>query len=179
MTMVSKRPRAEKPAPLRREASGFEAFYLASYAAVYRSVWACCQDKSTAEDAVQEAFAKALLHWRRVGGVPWRVGWVVTTAVRHAKKHQQRLQREHTQTDVSTTLNEPQSESKQDVLRALGLLPRRQRLAMSLYYFLDAPVSDVAQSMGISEGAVKAHLANGRARLRELLGPDYSRRDTE
>jgi len=51
----------------------------------------------------------------------------------------------------------------------LAALPRQQRLAMALYYVDGLPVADVAATMRLSEGAVKFHLHQGRAKLREAL----------
>jgi RNA polymerase sigma factor (sigma-70 family) len=44
-------------------------------------------------------------------------------------------------------------------------LAPRQRVAMALFYVEDLSVRDIAASMGITEGAVKAHLSQGRAKL--------------
>jgi RNA polymerase sigma-70 factor (ECF subfamily) len=55
------------------------------------------------------------------------------------------------------------------VVRAFQGLPGRQRLACSLFYILDLPLEDVAQTMGISVGAAGAHLYRARATMRPLL----------
>jgi RNA polymerase sigma-70 factor (ECF subfamily) len=60
-----------------------------------------------------------------------------------------------------------------DIARALGRLPRRQRLAVELFYFIGLGVSDVAQVMGCAEGTVKSTLSAARAHLRSVLGEDY------
>jgi RNA polymerase sigma-70 factor (ECF subfamily) len=56
-----------------------------------------------------------------------------------------------------------------DLLRALRALPVRQREAAVLFYVADLPLHAVADAMGISEGAVKSHLARAREGLRETL----------
>jgi RNA polymerase sigma-70 factor (ECF subfamily) len=56
-----------------------------------------------------------------------------------------------------------------DVLAALRSLPERQRQAVVLHYLTDCPVATVAEVMGVSEGAVKAHLFKARAALRSGL----------
>jgi RNA polymerase sigma-70 factor (ECF subfamily) len=52
---------------------------------------------------------------------------------------------------------------------ALRELPARQREAITLFYVGDLSIHAIAEVMNISDGAVKAHLSNGRKRLRELL----------
>jgi len=54
------------------------------------------------------------------------------------------------------------------------MIPRlapRQRIAMALYYVEDLPVREIAESMQISEGAVKAHLSQGRSNLARIASP--------
>jgi RNA polymerase sigma factor (sigma-70 family) len=55
------------------------------------------------------------------------------------------------------------------VTAALAGLSVRQRAAVFLTYWEDLGVSEVARRMGVSEGAVKRHLARGRSALREVL----------
>jgi RNA polymerase sigma-70 factor (ECF subfamily) len=48
-------------------------------------------------------------------------------------------------------------------------LPPRQRAALALHYGEDLSVAQIARSMGITEGAVKYHLHQGREALRSTL----------
>ena len=60
-----------------------------------------------------------------------------------------------------------------DVERALAALPRRQREAVVLRYYLQMDTREVAQVMRTSEGTVKSTLFRARAALAEELGvPD-------
>ena len=52
---------------------------------------------------------------------------------------------------------------------ALSKLPTRQREAVTLFYVGDLSVHAIAEVMNVSDGAVKAHLSNGRKRMREFL----------
>lgn len=56
-----------------------------------------------------------------------------------------------------------------DVLRAIERLSIQQRAAVVLTYWSDLPLETVAERMGVSEGAVKSHLARARKRLQEWL----------
>ena len=53
---------------------------------------------------------------------------------------------------------------------ALADLPRQQRAAVALYYLDGLSVAETAAALGLSDGAVKFHLHEARARLRTLLG---------
>ena len=48
-------------------------------------------------------------------------------------------------------------------------LPEDQRLAVTLYYYEDMPVAQIARTLGIPQGTVKSRLSRGRERLRQLL----------
>jgi len=58
-----------------------------------------------------------------------------------------------------------------ETLALLVSLPRQQRLAVALYYVDGLSVAEVATAMRLSVGAVKFHLHQGRAKLRERLDP--------
>ncbi|MDQ4051466.1 MAG: sigma-70 family RNA polymerase sigma factor, partial [Actinomycetota bacterium] len=55
------------------------------------------------------------------------------------------------------------------VLDALRTLPRRQREVLTLRYYLDLSEAEIADTLGISRGSVKAHASRGSAALRDLL----------
>jgi RNA polymerase sigma factor (sigma-70 family) len=66
-----------------------------------------------------------------------------------------------------------------DVARALERLPRRQREAVVLRYYLRFDTKEVAEAMGVHDGTVKSNLARARATLAELLGPEPTTDRTE
>ena len=55
------------------------------------------------------------------------------------------------------------------VERALAGLPREQRRVISLYYFEEFTVAQIAQIEGVPEGTVKSRLFHGRKRMRDTL----------
>jgi RNA polymerase sigma factor (sigma-70 family) len=63
-----------------------------------------------------------------------------------------------------------------DVARALERLPRRQREAVVLRYYLRFDTKEVAEAMGVHDGTVKSNLARARATLARLLDPDTNDR---
>ena len=56
-----------------------------------------------------------------------------------------------------------------DFLAVLGPLPKRQRTAAALRYVAGFSTSEIAATMGISEGAVGSHLHRARESLRKTL----------
>lgn len=148
----------------------FEAFCRSEYEHVFRGACLATGDPEIASDATQEAFKRAFVRWRRLSKEPWVGGWVMTTALnlcrRELRSRSQSRKRLAFGDAVDT--REPTGD-RVDVLKALAALPFRQRQAVILYYWGDLSTSVVAQLMGLSEGAVRAHLAHARKRLRETL----------
>ena len=61
-----------------------------------------------------------------------------------------------------------------DLRRAADALPRRQRAAVTLHYYIDLPLAEVAEVMGCSLGTVKSTLHDARRALTERLGGTYA-----
>ena len=57
-----------------------------------------------------------------------------------------------------------------DLRRALDALPRRQRETTVLRYYLDLDVSEIAFTLGVTEGTVKTSLHRARTALAHALG---------
>jgi RNA polymerase sigma factor (sigma-70 family) len=66
----------------------------------------------------------------------------------------------------------PEAEQTVDVRRALMALPRRQREATVLRYYLDLDVAEVARALHINEGTAKTTLHRARRALASALGED-------
>ena len=48
-------------------------------------------------------------------------------------------------------------------------LPEEQRAAVTLYYYEDLPVAEIARVLGVAQGTVKSRLGRARQRLKEQL----------
>ena len=58
------------------------------------------------------------------------------------------------------------------MLDELSKLPLRQRECLVLRYFFDLTESEIAATLGISNGSVKSHVHRGMARMAERLGSE-------
>ena len=143
--------------------ASFEAFYDEHYDAVRRSLTAAFRDPLVAEEAAQESFTRAYLHWRRVSQMDRPDGWVYVVAVRVATR---RLPRAGTRDLRASEVDIADGVVTHEVLRsAIERLPERQRLAIVLRYLADLPVDGVAAAMGCAAGTVKSTLHAALARL--------------
>lgn len=140
----------------------FERLYESSFERVYRAAYLLCRDRQAAEDAAQEAFTRALERWGRLAGQEWVVGWLVTTAINHARRRPRSVP-----FWPRPQAPEPEApDASLDLWAAVRKLSHRQQEAVVLHYVADLPIKEVATVMGCDGGTVKTHLA----RARETLG---------
>jgi RNA polymerase sigma-70 factor (ECF subfamily) len=130
--------------------------------------------QALAEEAVQDAFARALEQSRKGASFDNVAAWVVTVALNNARTGRRRAAAERRAVGRLAARSDGQSEPVRAELAhvvrsALDGLARRQRDAVVLFYFLDLDVASVAASLGVSEGTVKTALSRARARLAVLL----------
>jgi RNA polymerase sigma factor (sigma-70 family) len=142
----------------------FEAFYEQHFGPVYRSLWISFREPGLAEEAAQEAFARAFSHWRRVEKMDRPVGWVYVVAVRYGLRRAVPIRA----VDLAPPGNDPMEQiATGETLRAaIEKLPTRQRLAVTLRYYADLPLAEVAAAMGCAVGTAKSTLHAALARLR-------------
>ena len=125
-----------------------------------------------ADDALQEAFTKAALSWPRLAGYDDPAGWVRRVAVRRILNERRSSRRRHAAMERLEAPTDPtvaDRESAIDLTRAIRALPKQQRVALTLFYLGGLTSAETGDAMGISVGAVRFHLHEARARLRELM----------
>jgi len=150
------------------DAPDFDSFYSMHYERTYRAACLVAGDTTLALDATQEAFARALERWTRLRLLPWAAGWVMTTSLNLCKRRIRDVPRPDVELRIEPGASADASD-RIDLLDAVKVLPFRQRQAIALHYLGDLPVPAVAHLMGVSEGTVKAHLAQARKALRTAL----------
>ncbi len=153
-------------------------------------------DPSSAEEVVQEAFARVFSSWWRIRKVEAAPAYLRTTVVNLCNT---RLRRRRLQFDADRMLaaeiqvksrisgagsdyggnphtgdHSGADESEEvvamiQVARAVGALPPRQKSVIVLRYWADLPESEIAAVMHCSAGTVKSQLAKARATLARLL----------
>jgi RNA polymerase sigma-70 factor, ECF subfamily len=136
---------------------------------LWRAVFAWCQDRSVADDAVAEAFAQCL---RRGGEVRDPRAWVWTAAFRLAAGELQARGRLVADAEAGDQAIEGPSADALDLLTALRRLPTNQRAAVVLRYYGGWDTDEIARALGAGRATVRVHLSRGRRRLRELLEGD-------
>src|SRR5215204_3556529 len=145
------------------------------YAELYRYAFSVLRDERAAEDAVQDAFERAFSalgrypeeRLRAMRLRPWMYRITLNVA-----RNRLRERREVPVEEISSAgvaLSDEGRESVMDVLAALGRLPERQRVAVTLRYLQDMPYAEISGVTGWPEGTAKTLVRRGLMRLRRLM----------
>jgi RNA polymerase sigma-70 factor (ECF subfamily) len=152
---------------------------------VYRLCCALLRDPTAAEDAAQESLVRI---WKAIGSYDQRASlstWIYTitrnrclTAIER-RREMASLSDEAVEAEahaLGELQREPQGGSgaefddDSELLRELvNLLPERYRRTLTLFYYEDRSVSEVASMLAMPEGTVKTTLFRARAALAEQL----------
>lgn len=157
------------------DADEFDEFYAASFRRVTGQVYAMIGDLDEATECVQEAFARAWAHRRKLDRSGHPEAWVRTTAHRLAVSRWRRRKVASRPVDraLGAATEVPEiDETHVALVAALKQLPEAQRQALVLHHIADLPVQQVAAEVGVPEGTIKARLSRGRTALAALLSDD-------
>jgi RNA polymerase sigma-70 factor (ECF subfamily) len=154
------------------ESDDFESFYAAAFHRVAGQLFVVTGDLQEAEDATQEAFARASVRWSRVRTYDIPEAWVrrvalrlATDRFRQARRRLAALRRLDAQPRVPAVSVEALALAEE--LRAL---PLSWRKAIVLHHLVGMPVEEAARTLGVPAGTVKTWLARGRRALAARLG---------
>jgi RNA polymerase sigma factor (sigma-70 family) len=148
--------------------------YDASYRRLVVQMLALCGDQAEAEDAVQEAFVKAISSSSRFARLDNPEAWLRTVALnqlRNRWRHTSVVRRVLPKLPGSVATIEL-SHDRVAVVTALGQIPFDLRVVVTLHHIADQPTAQVARELGIPEGTVKARLVKGRSMLAALLSDE-------
>ena len=148
--------------------AAFEDFYRREHPRVLASMTLVAGALEPAQEATDEAFARAWDRWERVSEMAAAGGWVYRVALNVVRRRARRARLEQA---LLLRRVEPESvpPSAEEVWQLVAALPERQRVAVVLRYVGDLPEREVAVAMGVARGTVAATLASARARLRTML----------
>ncbi len=153
-----------------------EQLYAAHWRQLVRLSVLLLHDQAAAEDVVQDAFVAMHGRWSRLRDPDKALAYLrqaVVNRSRSALRHTVVVER-HARTSPPGTgiVDGPTvGGARRDAVRAALLdLSERQREVLVLRHYLDWSEAQIADALGISRGAVKAHAHRGSAALRAQLG---------
>jgi len=133
-------------------------------------------DRSAAEDLVQEAFLRLHGSFHRIQHLDRAVAYLRSIVLNLARDHNRRglVSLRHRpperQGPASVEDRIVMREDQRDVFDALQTLPNRQRDCLTLRYYLNLSPPDIAATLGLSVNSVKTHLSRGLDALEARLG---------
>ena len=132
-------------------------------------------DKTAAEDLVQEAFIRLSRSIERVRDPARGAAYLRSIVINLARDHNRRglvsfRHRPPAAPDApSAEEHATKTEGRQEVVEALRALPKRQRDCVALRYYLDLSIPDIAETLGVSTNSVKTHLQRGLRSMAQTL----------
>ena len=156
--------------------------YRTHYRRLIRALQLSGATSATAEDIAQEAFARALVHWRRVRRGSNPPGYVYTTGFRLLQRAQRRAAPLAAAPTTPVALPTPPPASQADptgsaattvvaLEGALAAMPPRRRACAVMCLIVGIPVADAARTLGIAPGTVRKHIEEARHDLRAACDP--------
>jgi RNA polymerase sigma-70 factor (sigma-E family) len=149
--------------------------YSAHYRSLVRLAALLVRDLGTAEEVVQDAFVAMHGGWHRLRDNDKALAYLRQAVVNRSRsvlRHRQVVDRNA----PKPAPDMPSAEhgaialfERSAVIAAMRTLPARQREALVLRFYADMPEAQIAETMGISRGAVKSHTARAMQALRTVL----------
>jgi RNA polymerase sigma-70 factor (sigma-E family) len=158
--------------------TALEELYAAHWRGLVRLAVLLLRDQGVAEEVVQDAFVAMHGRWRWLRDPDKALAYLRQTVVnrsRSALRHRGVVERYAARQRPGLSVAEPAdaatllSDRRTAVLDALRELPGRQREVLVLRHYLELSEEEIAETLGISRGSVKAHASRGSAALRRLL----------
>lgn len=151
----------------------FSSFYEAEIGRLVGALTATLADPQLAQDAAQEAMARACQRWGKVGAYDNPAGWCYRVAMNWSTSRWRKRRREIVTSEFDPRISSLESgHSDPALIDALLRLPIEQRSVVVLRVWMDWSIRDTATALGVAEGTVRSRLARALERLRTDLSVD-------
>lgn len=162
-------------APLVREAKAgsreaFEKLIRLHARLVWSHLWGLARDPAWVEDLSQETFMKAWVALDTLKDDAAFKPWLMSIARRTCWDHEEKRSRWKTAAIEPPEEREEQPVERIEQLReALGALPERYRLPMTLHYVEGLSYDAISRQLGLTNGTLRGLLHRGLKQLRVAL----------
>lgn len=146
----------------------FSVWYREEHRRLVASMLLVTGDIHVAREAVDEAFARAYVHWPRVSHMASPRGWTYRVALNVVRRRWRRAELERrllARQPLPPEVPAPAGEAWEAVRR----LPMRQRTAVVLRFVADLTEEQVGTVMGVSRSTISSSLADARRALGRML----------
>ncbi len=135
---------------------------------LYRICIVMLCNEQDAQDVVQDTFCRYLEKRPVFRDAEHEKAWLIRVAS-NICRDMLRFRIRHPKASIEEVENRLTEPEQVETLRELLELPVKQKTAMYLHYVEGYSVKEVADIMGITEGAVKMRLRRGREQMRLLV----------
>lgn len=151
------------------EPENFEDFFVATYEPVLRALFLVTGSIPEAEDVAQEAFVRIYERWDSVRQRPNPAGYAYRTALNVYRSRLRRLRVAARQVIRPIALDPlAASEDRDELRRALGMIPRGQREALVLVEWLGMRDEEAGEVLGVAPVTIRVRISRARHALREM-----------
>jgi RNA polymerase sigma-70 factor (ECF subfamily) len=162
-------------ADLGEAAPSFEEFYEASFRRLFTALCLITGDRSEAEEIAQDAFVRVFERWERVGALEDPTGYVFRVAMNLFRSRYRRallgVRRELLLAPAPSD-DLANVETRDEVVRLLQRLDRRQRAAVVLTSILDYSAEEAGRLLSLRASSVRSLTTRARARMKhEVVDP--------
>lgn len=136
---------------------------------MFRAARSVLDSDADAEDAVGQAVLQAWQSLDRLRDKEAAGPWLVKIAVNCACSQRRKRGRVVYLDDLPQEPAAPQPRRYDGLWEAVSALPRSRRAVVTLFYYEDMTVGQIAKCLGVPAGTVKSRLARARTQLKEML----------
>ena len=143
-----------------------------TYAAqLYRVAFSLLQSKESAEDAVQDTFARYLSHGDHFRDSEHEKAWLLRTAINKSKNHLKSgwIKRTVPLNETDNSGIDDSMNEKNQVMEAVLSLPEKYRTVIHLFYYNGYSIKEIAAIVGKKPATVGTLLARGRTLLKNMM----------
>jgi RNA polymerase sigma-70 factor (ECF subfamily) len=155
----------------------YNAWVREHYRFLFRSAWALTGSRAVAEEVVQDCFEIAWRHMDQLRDRALARAWLFRILRREALRNlapagEARVEPyDESQDERPGRDTVAAAERRMDILAALQTLPAIHREALTLFYFEDMPVAEMALALQVAPGTVLSRLNRAREALRARMHP--------
>lgn len=154
---------------LHGDQEGFEVLYRKYYEKAFSIARGVLMDSDEAADAVQEIFTQVYKHLGRFDQRSKFSTWLFRIAVNRSIQHSRSVKYKKNWVELNERVPENQPEDsviEPRVQESLAKLAPQDRAILTLFYWEELSLNEIADSMGIAMNAAKTRLYRARERFR-------------
>lgn len=142
---------------------------------LYKIAWLSVKNQEKALDIVGDCILKGFHSIHSLKKPEFFKTWMTRILINTANDYFQKNPETENIEDMYMAAPESgiSTEEKLDLYRAIDLLPEKYKSVVILKYFDDMKISEIAYTLELPEGTVKAYLNRAKTKLKSLLEEDH------